>query len=347
MDGYETSYWSDGVNRWKKRAVPWVFAVACLFVGTTPAKGVDAVIRYATLAPPQSLFGKILKAWGRSLKKETEGRVEFRFYGGGSQGDERDVIRKMRAGQIDAAGMTTIGLGIVVRPVLVLSAPGVIEGYDQLARVRAKMDPRFEEMFREAGFELLAWADAGRGRIMSTIPVRKPSDLKERRPWAWKDDPIFNEFLKVVGANPVRLGVGEVYPALQTQMVDVVPSSAIGAVALQWFTKLEYMSKDSFGIIVGASIVKKDKFDELSSEDKAVLIETARRAARALDKVVQRDDAEAYQTLIRRGMKVVDTTPYRAEWEAVAEKTRDRLIGRIYSKSLLAEVEAIAGGPEH
>ena len=330
-----------------KACFPWILAIACFCVAGSSLQKVGAdqktVIRYATLAPSQSTFGKILKAWGRTLEKETEGRAAFRFYSGGSQGDERDVIRKMRAGQIDSAGMTTVGLGIVVPSIRVLAAPGVIETYEQLERVREKMNARFGEMFKEAGFVLLAWSDAGKGRIMSTVPIRRPGDLKVHRPWAWKDDPIFNEFLKVVGANPVRLGIGEVYPGLQTNMIDVVPASAIGAVALQWFTKLKYMSKNSFGIIVGASIVKKEKFDQLSSGDQEILLKTAKRAAAALDKVVRKDDAEAYQALLRRGIEVIDAEPYRAEWEKAAKETRHRLIGRVYSKSLLAEVEAAAG----
>jgi TRAP-type C4-dicarboxylate transport system substrate-binding protein len=332
----------------KKSWLVFVLAAACLLVGGSRAQHADAdektVIRYATIAPGGSAFGKILRAWGRSLSKETEGRVEFRYYSGGSQGDERDFIRKMRAGQMDAAGVTTIGLGIVVRPVLVLSAPGVIETYEQLERVREKMNERFVKMFDDAGFVLLAWSDAGKGRIMSTIPIVKPADLKTSRPWAWKDDPIFSEFLKVVGANAVRLGVPEVYAALQTKMVDVVPASPIAAVALQWFTKLKYMSKDSFGIINGASVVKKEKFERLSPGDQQILMETAQRAAAALDKVVRRDDAKAYDVLIDRGMKVVDTGPYRAEWDKAADETLNRLTGRIFSESLLAEVRAAANG---
>ncbi|UCF47559.1 MAG: TRAP transporter substrate-binding protein DctP [Myxococcales bacterium] len=332
----------------KKSWFVFVLAAACLLVGgsRTPRAEAEAktVIRYATLAPGASTFGKILKAWGRSLNKETEGRVEFRYYSGGSQGDERDFIRKMRAGQVDAAGVTMIGLGIVVRPVLVLSAPGIIETYEQLGRVREKMNARFEEMFEDAGFVLLAWSDAGQGRLMSTTPIVKPADLKLSRPWAWKDDPIFAEFLKVVGANAVRLGVPEVYAALQTKMVDVVPSSAIGAVVLQWYTKLKYMSKDSFGIVVGASVVKKEKFEKLSREDQQILKDTAVRAANALDKAVRRDDAQAYKVLLDRGIEVVDTGPHRAEWDKAAKETRDRLTGRIFSKSLLEEVRAAAGG---
>jgi TRAP-type C4-dicarboxylate transport system substrate-binding protein len=330
----------------RKSWLVFVLAAACLLVGGSRAPHADAdektVIRYATIAPGASAFGKILKAWGRSLNQETEGRVEFRYYSGGSQGDERDFIRKMRVGQMDAAGVTTIGLGIVVRPVLVLSAPGVIETYEQLDRVREKMNERFAKMFDDAGFVLLSWSDAGKGRIMSTTPILKPADLKASRPWAWKDDPIFSEFLKVVGANAVRLGVPEVYAALQTKMVDVVPSSALAAVALQWFTKLKYMSKESFGIIGGASLVNKEKFEQLSPGDQQVLIDTARRAAEALDKAVRRDDEKAYEVLLDRGIEVVDTGPHRAEWDKAADETLDRLTGRIFSKSLLAEVRAAA-----
>jgi TRAP-type C4-dicarboxylate transport system substrate-binding protein len=326
-----------------------MLAASCMLVGGTAGPHAEAdgktVIRYATIAPGGSSFGKILKAWGRSLSKETDGRVEFRYYSGGSQGDERDFIRKMRAGQMDAAGVTTIGLGIVVRPVLVLSAPGVIETYDQLARVREKMNDRFAKMFEEAGFVLLAWSDAGKGRIMSTTPILRPADLKAARPWAWKDDPIFSEFLKVVGANAVRLGVPEVYAGLQTKMIDVVPASPIAAVALQWFTKLKYMSKDSFGIILGASVVKKETFDRLSPDDQKVLMDTSKRAARALDKVVRRDDAKAYDVLLERGIELVDTSPYRAEWDKASDETLKRLTGRIFSKSLLADVQAAAGDP--
>lgn len=331
----------------KQFRLVFALAAACLLVGGSGARHAEAegktVIRYGTLAPTGSTFGKVLKAWSRSLSKETEGRVELRVYSGGTQGDERDVIRKIRAGQMDAAGVTTVGLGLVVRPVLVLSAPGVIETYEQLARVREKLDTRFDAMFEEAGFVLMAWSDAGKGRLMSTSPIVKPADLRAARPWAWKEDPIFAEFLKVVGANPVRLGVPEVYPALQTGMVDVVPASAIAAVALQWFTKLKYMSKDSFGIVLGATLIKKEKLEELSPGDQKVLLDTARRAGLALDQVVRRDDARAYDVMIERGIEAVDTMPFESEWEAAGKETRERLVGRIYSKSLLAEVQAAAG----
>lgn len=302
------------------------------------------VIRFASLAPPGSAFMKVMKAWNRSLKSATQNRVELRFYSGGSQGDERDFIRKVRAGQVDAAGVTTTGLGMVVRPVLVLTAPGLITEYEQLERVRAELGPRFNEMFSEAGFVNMAWGEAGKNRIFSVEKFEKPSDLKMLRPWAWKDDPVFAELVRVIGANPVRMGVPEVYGGLQTRMIDVVPTSSIAAVAMQWYTRLSYVAKDNFAIIVGGSLIKQEKFDELSEADQEALMDTSERAARALDKLSRRDDDRAYQSMIERGMIEVDIAAHQAEWDAVASQTRKNLTGRVYSKSLLESVEKAAAG---
>ena len=333
------------MSSWKHSLVV-AFAVGALFLpgSTVPSAAADGpiVIRYASLAPPGSAFGKILKAWGRTYKKQTEGRSELRFYTGGSQGDERDFIRKIRAGQIDAAGITTTGMGMIVRPILVLTAPGLITEMEQLYRVRTQLRARFVEMFRDAGFELLTWGDGGKNRLFSVNAFARPDDLKSGRPWAWKDDPVFAGYLGVMGANPVRVGANEVYGGLQTRMIDTVPSSCIMAIAIQWYTKLNYMAKQNLNIIIGGSIIKKEIFDQLTPGDQKVLLDTAERSARVMDKIVVRDDTKAYNTLVERGMKVVDLSPHEAEWNAVAKTARERLAGRVYSKSLLDHVAKLA-----
>ena len=333
------------MNSWKHSLVV-AFAFAALFLPGSTASNAAAdgpiVIRYASLAPPGSAFGKILKAWGRQYKKETEGRSELRFYTGGSQGDERDFIRKIRAGQIDAAGITTTGMGMIVRPILVLTAPGLITEMEQLYKVRTELRGRFEEMFRDAGFELLTWGDGGKNRLFSVNPFSRPSDLKSGRPWAWKDDPVFAGYLGVMGANPVRVGANEVYGGLQTRMIDTVPSSCIMAIAIQWYTKLNYMAKQNLNIVIGGSIIKKEVFERLTPGDQKVLLDTAERSARVMDSIVVRDDTKAYKTLVERGIEVVDLSPHEAEWNAVAKQAREQLAGRVYSKSLLDQVAKLA-----
>jgi TRAP-type C4-dicarboxylate transport system substrate-binding protein len=125
-------------------------------------------------------------------------------------------------------------------------------------------------------------------------------------------------------------------------MIDTVPTSCIMAVAIQWYTKLNYMAKQNLNILIGGSIVKQEVFNQLTPGDQKILLDTAERGARAMDKIVIRDDNRAYQTLLARGLEEVDLSPHQAEWDAVAKKTREQLAGRVYSKSLLAEVTKLA-----
>jgi TRAP-type C4-dicarboxylate transport system substrate-binding protein len=322
-------------------------AIAALCVpgaAQTPDGEPDVVeIRIATLAPSGSSWMRVFNAWNLTILKQTNKTLKLRFYAGGSQGDERDFVRKMRAGQMDGAALTTTGLGQLVRQVLVLSVPGVFSEYDELDRVREALNERFEGMFDQEGYTLLGWGDVGKTRLFSMERIERPDDIKRLRPWAWKDDLIFTEFLKVVGANPVRLGVPEVYPALQTRMVDTVPASALAAVSLQWFTRLKYVSAQNSGIIVGATLMKKQKFEALSDEHQKVLLDTARRAHAALNKSIRRDDDRAYESVLKRGLIAVDTSETRAEWDEVGKQVRERLTGRLYPKSLLDAVTEAAG----
>ena len=299
------------------------------------------VIRFASVVPSGSAFMKTMKAWNRSLKEQTDNRVELRYYTGGSQGDERDFVRKMRVGQMDAAGVSTTGLGIVARPILVLTAPGLITEYDQAVKARTELTERFSKLFADAGFVALSMGEAGKNRLFSAKEFLRPEDLKTRRPWAWKDDPVFAEYIRAAGANPVRMGLGEVYGGLQTRMIDTVPASALAAVALQWYTRLKYMAKDNFGVIVGGALLNKEKFEELTEHDQKVLIETSAAAGRANDVLVRKTDKNAYDALVKRGTIEVDTAAHKAEWDAVAKKAREDLVGRVYSRSLLEAVEKI------
>jgi TRAP-type C4-dicarboxylate transport system substrate-binding protein len=285
---------------------------------------------------------KVLNAWKKTLENETDGRLKLRFYPGGSQGDERDFVRKMRVGQLDGGVVTMSGMSLLVRPMVILVLPDFLDTYEELDRVRLKMAKDFEKMFEDEGFMMVAWGDAGKTRLFSKKKIEKPSDIKAMRPWMWKDDLIFIEFYDVIGASAVRLGVPEVYPGLQTNMIDVVTSSALTAVALQWYTRVKYMTGHNSSIIAGGMVLHKDKVDSLAPDTKETFLRTAKRVETLLNKSIRRDDEEAYDVVIKKGIIATDTSKYKAEWEAAAKQVRDRMTGRVFSKTLLQAVEAAA-----
>lgn len=331
-----------------KHALVLTLTLAALFVpgrsavSQTPAAA-TTTIRIASLAPPGSSFVKVLKAWSRTLQKETEGRVELRIFSGGSEGSDRDLIKRIKSGKLDAAGVATTGLSMIAKELQVLSAPGLLTEDAQLDRVREKLDAKLQKLIEDGGFKLLAWGDGGKNRVFSADAFSSPSDLAGKPAWAGEDNAIGMAYTKALGTKPVRIGAAGVLPGLEDGSLGVIPASAMSAVAFQWYTKLNYMTSTNFNIIVGGSVISQKKFNELSKADQQTLLDTAKRAASKLDQIVGRDDDRAYQTLMTRGISVVDTSANAAAWDAAAKAAREQLAQRgVYSKGLLNAVEAAA-----
>jgi TRAP-type C4-dicarboxylate transport system substrate-binding protein len=336
-----------------KRKLLWgVWVLAAVLVGvvfvpslTSVSAGDTTTIRMASLAPAGSSWDKVFRAWGNSLKQQTGGAVSFQFFPGGVAGDERDVIRKMKLGQMDAAGLTSIGLGQIARPISILQMGGIFANYKQLNHVRDQLGPDFEGMFQKEGYRLLGWGDAGFGRIFSKKPILKPDDYKSARPWVPREDASLPELMKIIGANGVPLGIPEVFPALQTGMIDTVVASAIAAVALQWFRYVTHMSKDANIAIVGATLVRDDLFKTIAPDHQQVLLETGKKAHATLVAQVQSEDQKAYKTLLGRNVIEFDTmgTPeQKALWTKVNDELIKRLTGRLWTKELLEKVRKTA-----
>jgi TRAP-type C4-dicarboxylate transport system substrate-binding protein len=318
--------------------------VSSLLVSNRDARAETAptILRIATLAPNGSSWMRVFNAWGNSLKRRTEGRLELRFYAGGAAGDERDVVRKMREGQMDGGALTSVGLGQIVRPVLVLQAPGVFRNYAQIDEVRKQLAGQFEREFDLAGFRLLGWGDAGLARIFSNRSVLTPADMRQTRMWSWRDDPTWQSVLDSAKVTGVALGLPEVYPALRTNRIDAFPGTALAAVAFQWHTRASHVTREARGVVIGALVLKKEKFEALPPDLKAALLETADQANKALAQAIRRDDQTAFDAIVKRGVTPVTVSAHAAAWDPVSLAARRSLVGKLYTAELLERVERIA-----
>ncbi|HEX5660923.1 MAG TPA: TRAP transporter substrate-binding protein DctP [Polyangiales bacterium] len=337
-----------------RKALYWGLLVALCGLLMPSVASVSAgdviTIRMASLAPAGSSWDKIFRAWGNTLKKDTGGGVQFQFFPGGVAGDERDVIRKMKLGQMDAAGLSSIGLGQIARPISILQMAGIFPDYKALNYTRDTLATDFEGMFEKEGYRLLGWGDAGFGRIFSKKPILKPEDYKSTRPWVPREDNSLPELMKIIGANGIPLGIPEVFPALQTGMIDTVVASAIAAVALQWFRYVDHVSKEATVAIVGATLIREDLFKTIPPDHQKVLLESGKKAHAALIAQIQSEDAKAYKTLLSRGLKEFETagTPAQKEaWTKVNDELIKRSTGKLWSKELLEKVKkTVAATPK-
>ena len=298
------------------------------------------LIKVATLAPKNSPFLRSFEELDQTIRQLSGGALGFQMYSSGVAGDETNVVRKMRVGQLDAGMVTSDGLGLMLPEVNVLRAPGVITNYKQLEKVTRELLPEFDQRFEEKGFKLISWGEAGEYRYFSREPIYKPDDIKRMRPWLWPQSPVMQETWRAIGAVPVPLGLPEVYGALQMKMIDLVESTPLAFAALQWHsTGLKCVSQDVNGMLMGAWVMNKATFDAIPRELQDKIVSIARENSKKESVRTRASDQGSYRRLLERKYVATAYSPEgKQAFERIHAEVRKRLTNRIYPAALLARV---------
>jgi TRAP-type transport system periplasmic protein len=316
--------------------------LAFLLLGGIARADEPITFKIATLAPEGSSWMTIFHAWGKTLEEHSGGKIKVKFYAGGVAGDERDAVRKMRLGQINGAAVTSIGLGLIQPEVRVLELPMMINNYEELDYVRNRMDEELRKKFEEKGYVLLSWGDVGPVHIFSNIPIKGKSDLAMTKLWAWVDDPIVRMLFNQLGANGVPLGVPDVLPSLQTGLINACYGSPLSTLALQWYTKVKYMTQMHISQAIGATIVTKKEFDRLSPELQKQVLADSRDMEKKLLKTIRDDNDKSLNSLKQSGITVVESPPdMRKQFEEQAVLLRPKLEPSVYSHEFRMKVEKL------
>ncbi len=295
--------------------------------------------RIATIAPKGSTWVNIMEKMRREVRRKTKGQVRFKFYTGGRMGDEKLVVRKMKAGSLHGAAVTSIGLVQIVPSVLVLQLPGLFRNYKELDYVREKLDAKFREKFRQKGFVLLGWGDLGYVYLYSKRKINSVNSLRHAKIWGWTDDPLTRKYAQVAGVTPHLLGLLDVRASLQTGAIDTVAGTPLAIIAMQWHPYLKYRIKFRFAIGIAATVVTKKSFDRLPANLQKTVLAISRKYHRKLIKAVRRDNRRAKRVLRRKGIKGIKLSrKEKRNIRRIARKTRQKFIGKLYSKQDLDDI---------
>lgn len=290
------------------------------------------VLKFATLAPQGSTWMNIITDWANTVEKRSQGRLKFKLYGGGVSGDEPDVLRKIRFGQLHGAAMTGHGIGYIYSPARVLEIPFLFRNYDEVDHVRAQLMPEIREGFRRNDFELLGWMEVGFIQLFSRVPIYSIDDMKKRRIWLWQGDPLGTAFFAASGISPVPLPITEVFTSLSTGLIDTTIAPPLGAIALQWFTKTPYMTNIPVMDGIGGLIVSRKFFDALPKDLQELLRRTGEEAGARLLVETRRDNEKSLTVLKQHGVtftnewKDKDADIYDLRDRAAATLARDGYI---------------------
>ena len=318
-----------------------IFGMLCLPVTHLAADS----IKFATLAPKGSAWMNNFEAMGKEIHAKTDGDLRLRIYPNGVQGDELDVIRKMRAGLIHAGAMTATGLGEIQKEVLIFQLPRLFKTYEELDYVRDFLREDLDKAFLEAGYVLIGMGDIGFYYIFSNQPIKTIADLQAPnvKMWARTSDRIALKFYKNAKIATVPREVTQVLSSLYSGHINAVTASPYVTVALQWHDKFKYMTDLPVSVGVGATVITKEKFDQLTPEQQKILREVGDQYQSTLIEQIRKDNERAIEALQKKaGIQIIEfEDDAREAWDAIAMETHKALVGQIYSQAFLDKINAL------
>ena len=272
-------------------------------LGAPAAHAVD--IKIATLAPNQSAWMQDMRAAGKEIEQRTDGRVKLKFYGGGTQGTEDKVLQKIKIGQLHGGTFSATDFMKDYGAINIYGLPFVFESWEEMRYVRDRMDDKLQAGFTDLNYVTFGIAGSF-SMVLSNEPIRNYEDMKGKKVWLPQGDFVSYEAMRRLKLSPVALPITDVLTGLQTGLLDIAAIPPEVAVALQWHTRVKYVTNMPVAFGIAFLAISKRTFDRLSGEDQAVVSEVLKDVYANIDRNAPAESENAMQALQTIGITHVE-----------------------------------------
>ena len=302
-------------------------------------------IKVATLAPEGSSLYKGLANWGQRIKTETGGCVVVSILAGGSVGDENDYVMGIRSGRIQAAALTGVGLAQIEPEIRVLELPFLFENTQQIDATYAGLTTYFRDKFSKKGFKLVGWAELGWVQLFTTKPVKSLEDLKALKIWVYPGEIVGQTLYTRLGLKSlVSIPPTDVLTSLQTGLLDACYNTALGAIAMQWHTKVKYVTNINIVNGSGGIVISDKAWAKMTPAQQQLVQKITDEESKKMVADTRSGNQQSLAALKSSGVQVTDIVA------ADLQKLKDEgmqvhkdLTGKVYPQTLLDKVYELAG----
>ena len=324
------------------RQIAGLLAILLLLFGLIPLANAQT-IKLATLAPEGSGWMNEMRAGAKEIKERTNGRVTFKFYGGGVMGNDRTVLKKMRIGQLHGGAFTANTLGKFQKDVLLYGMPMLFNNLEEVQFARDRMDDKLRKLLEQAGYVSFGFASGGFAHIMSNRPVATLDDMHGLKVWVPDGDEISYGAVKALGVSPVTMPLTDVLTGLQTELIDTIIGPPAGTIILQWNTSVSYITELPLAYIFAALVIEKKYFNRIQAADQAIVREVMERVYKVFEQQGNEDNQNAYKALLDDGMTSIppDQDQIHQWYDAIQASNHELAAQGVVDPDMLDEIECL------
>ena len=315
-----------------------LFLSACLIFTSIQAKK----IKVGVLAPEGTTWAKNMKKMGKEIKKATDGEVSFKFYFGGSQGDEVDVLRKIRINQLQGGVFTGKTLGEIQGDIRVVEIPFMFgddnkKAWDSVV----KLTPYFNERLAKKKFKNLGFFELGMVYFVSQKNTPNLGALKGVKIWSWEGDRIVSTMIQSMNLVSVPLALPDVLSSLSTGIIEAAYAPPMGMVALQWNTKIKYLVDFPIAFSVGAFLISDKAWKKISPKNKAIVEKFSKIYMKKVNEGNRKDNRDALASIKASGVEFIKFPEADVKKaQNLKKEISEKLKGKVFSEGALKKLNA-------
>lgn len=298
-------------------------------------------IKVGVLAPEGTGWAKIIKKMSTEIKEATKGNVEIKVYYGGSQGDEQDVLRKIRIGQLQGGIFTGKTLGDINGDVRAMEVPFTFNNNrDKALKTLQTLTPYFSKGFEKNKFKSLATFEIGQVYLVTQKKVQNLNDVKSLKIWLWDGDPLVGSMVDVIKLIGVPLALPDVLSSLSTGVIEGAYAPGIGIIALQWNTKVKYVVDFPISYSVGAFVIANSSWEKVSPADQKIVNDITVKYEKEINTVNDKDNKDALSLMKSQGIEFIKFSDAEIK---VAQGYRQEIVkklkGKLFSEDAYKKLE--------
>ena len=266
------------------------------------------VLKFNHVLAPTDPFHLGFKKWAKAVKEKTDGGLEVQVFHSAQLGVEEDIIEQIRAGANLGQNTDSARMGNYVPAIAVMNGPYFVSDYHDVFKLgdlpvvkgwKSKLENEF-------GIKILSfnWVQGFR-HMITNKPIRSPADLNGMRIRA-PGAPIWQESIRSIGATPVAMAFGEIYPAMQQKVIDGCDNVYNATYAGRLYEVAKYVSETAHILLINFEIISAKWFNKLPADYQKILVDECEKAAMETSKLVMDvKSADSKKKLIEKGMTVV------------------------------------------
>ncbi len=324
-----------------RKAIALLLLVS-LYAALAHAQQPTITIRMGTLAPAGSLWHDALMQLRDKWRKISNGRVNVIIFAGGVQGDEPEMVRKMRNRQLQSVALSGAGMAGIEPGVACLQIPMMLQSYEELDYVRDRMAPKLEKMIEARNFVVLNWGDAGWVHFFCDAQAKRLDDIRKLKLFTWAGDNDILDLWRANGFHAVPLPATDIIMGLKTGLIDVVPTVPLYALSSQFFPLAKYMINVKWAPLVGATVIRKDVWETIPADIRDEMMKAGRETGDIMRASIRKMGDDAVSVMQKKGLVLVSADPATVEdWRQQAEKVYPNLRGKTVPADLFDEARRL------